>query len=69
MTETPVPDYPDAPDFDPVAREEGYEDINELEEIAPLHYGITSYGADLPVDALVRRMDNGDIVVPTFDLS
>jgi hypothetical protein len=55
------------PGVDPVSEEEGYEDVNELDEIAPLHYGITSYGADFPVDGLVKRMENGDIVVPTFD--
>jgi len=29
-------------------------------------YSITSYGADYPVDALVKRMRNGDIFVPKF---
>lgn len=51
----------------PIAEEEGYEDLDELEEIVPQHYGISSYGADFPVDGLVKRMQNGDIVVPTFD--
>lgn len=32
----------------------------------PLQYSITSYGADYPVDALVRRMRDGSIFVPTF---
>lgn len=61
----------DATDLDPVldalSREEGYEDVDEREEIAPQHYGITSYGADFPVDGLVKRMETRDIVVPTFD--
>ena len=55
------------PGVDPVSEEVGYEDVNELDEVAPLHYGITSYGADFPVDGLVKRMENGEIVVPTFD--
>jgi Protein of unknown function DUF262 len=55
------------PDLDPISQEEGYEDLDEREEIIPQHYGITSYGADFPVDGLVQRLDKGDIVVPTFD--
>lgn len=51
----------------PISEEEGYEDLDELEEIVPQHYGISSYGADFPVDSLVKRMQNGDIIVPTFD--
>jgi Protein of unknown function DUF262 len=55
------------PAIDPISEEEGFEDVDEREEVAPLHYGLTSYGADFPVDGLVKRMENGDIVVPTFD--
>ena len=55
------------PGLDPISQEEGFEDVDEREEIAPLHYGITSFGADFPVDGLVKRMVNRDIVVPTFD--
>lgn len=51
----------------PISEDEGYEDLDELEEVVPQHYGISSYGADFPVDGLVKRMKNGDIVVPTFD--
>jgi len=46
---------------------EGIEDIDEREEVVPLHYGITSFGADFPVDSLVRRLDTGDIFIPAFD--
>lgn len=46
----------DVIDVDPEAEEE------EL----PFVYSITSYGADYPVDGLVKRMDSGDIVVPDF---
>jgi Protein of unknown function DUF262 len=55
------------PSLDPISEKEGYEDLDEREEIIPQHYGITSYGADFPVDGLVKRMENRDIVVPTFD--
>lgn len=60
-------DAEEFPPLDPVIDAEGFQDIDEGEEIATLHYGISSYGADFPVDGLVKRMDNGDIVVPTFD--
>jgi hypothetical protein len=56
-----------ARDLDPISKAEGYEDIDEREEVAPLHYGISSFGADFPVDSLVRRLETGDIVIPTFD--
>ena len=35
-------------------------------EVTPLNYQITSYGADYPVDALVTRLQAGDIFVPPF---
>ena len=47
-------------------------DVNEIEDVieedvsVSHEYDITSFGADYPVDALVRRIENGDIVVPTF---
>ncbi len=46
---------------------EEIEDVKEEEEEpAPYDFDITSYGADYPVDALVKRLDSGDIVIPTF---
>ncbi|GCE93155.1 hypothetical protein NIES46_12040 [Arthrospira platensis NIES-46] len=36
------------------------------EELLTFKYSITSYGADYPVDSLVKRMKNGSIYVPTF---
>ncbi len=41
-------------------------DLDEAAEIIPFTYSITSYGADYPVDSLVKRIKNGDILVPTF---
>ncbi len=31
-----------------------------------IRYRISSYGADYPVDGLVKRLRQGDIAVPTF---
>lgn len=39
--------------------------IKEEDELLPV-YSIASYGADYPVDALVKRIRSGDIYVPTF---
>ena len=48
-------------------------DVSEIQDIAededipiPHRYDISSYGADFPVDSLVRRLKHGDIVIPTF---
>lgn len=36
------------------------------DEVAPFTYSISSYGADYPVDALVRRIQDGSISIPQF---
>ena len=46
-------------------------ELDEIEDIIedtpiPYLYDISSYGADFPVDSLVKRLNNGDIFVPTF---
>ena len=41
----------------------------EKEEVAPVHYSITSYGVDFDVEGIVRRMRNGDIEIPVFQRS
>jgi hypothetical protein len=41
-------------------------DLDEADEVIPFTYAITSYGADYPVDSLVKRIDAKDIIVPTF---
>jgi Protein of unknown function DUF262 len=46
--------------------EELVEDLDELNEVLPASFSITSYGADYPVDGLVKRISQGDIVVPRF---
>lgn len=48
--------------------EENVDDLDELNEVLPTTYSITSYGADYPVDGLVKRLTQGDIVVPLFRL-
>lgn len=39
--------------------------VEESEEV-PFKYSITSYGADFPVDGLVKRIANGSIFIPSF---
>lgn len=36
------------------------------EKVIPFSYSITSYGADYPVDAWVKRLEKGDIFIPSF---
>ena len=36
------------------------------EQSTSVRYTITSYGADYPVDGLVKRLDRGDVFVPEF---
>jgi len=47
--------------------EQAVDDAEEEEETTPYRFTITSYGADYPVDGLVKRLEAGDIVIPTFD--
>jgi hypothetical protein len=46
--------------------EEPVDDLDPADEVIPFTYTITSYGADYPVDSLIKRMENNDIIVPTF---
>jgi len=48
-------------------RSSAVQDIDPQEEVSPARYSITAYGADYPVDGLVKRLRGGDIVIPTFD--
>jgi hypothetical protein len=47
--------------------EERVDDLDEAEEVIEYTYTITSYGADYPVDSLVKRIEKGDVVVPIFN--
>ena len=40
--------------------------LEETDDVIPFKYSITSYGTDYPVDSLVRRLEDGDIIVPNF---
>jgi len=39
---------------------------DDSEEIIPFKYSIISYGADYPVDGLVKRIKDGSILIPPF---
>ena len=58
-----------APVADQIDAEEPVDDLDETLEVTPYVYSITAYGADYPVDSLVKRIDSGDIVVPRFNWS
>ena len=48
------------------------EELIEEEEddsIAPVRYGITSFGVDFDVDGLYRRIKRGEIIIPSFQRS
>lgn len=48
--------------------DESVDDLDEISEVLPVQFSITSYGADYPIDGLVKRVINGDIVIPLFSL-
>lgn len=48
--------------------DEEINDLDELSEVLPTAFSITSYGADYPVDGLVKRVSEGDIVIPSFNM-
>jgi hypothetical protein len=50
----------------PDLSEEPVDDLDEASEVIPFTYSITAYGADYPVDSLVKRITTGDIIVPRF---
>ena len=47
------------------------EEIEEEEDdsVAPVRYGITSFGVDFDVEGLYRRVSRGEIVIPPFQRS
>ena len=51
---------------DETYEEEEVDDLDEAEEDIPFTYAITSYGADYPVDSLIKRLQSDDIIVPTL---
>lgn len=45
---------------------EPVDDLDETGDVIPFTYSITAYGADYPVDSIVKRMKSEDIVIPRF---
>ena len=54
--------------LEPTGIEEEVED-EEDNSVAPVRYGITSFGVDFDVEGLSRRIRRGEIVVPPFQRS
>src|ERR1700730_5570677 len=48
------------------ARDVVVDDLDEASEVIDFAYSITAYGADYPVDSIIKRMEARDIVVPLF---
>lgn len=44
------------------------DDLDELSEVLPTKFSITSYGADFLVDGLVQRLESLDIIIPSFKI-
>jgi hypothetical protein len=65
-TQTQMPMSLDALDAED---EEQVDDLDEAQEVIPYNFTITAYGADYPVDSLVKRIGTNDIVVPRFSWS
>ena len=51
---------------DPEITDEVLVDDASVYETVPFEYPITWYGADLPVDGLVQRLNRGDVIIPAF---
>lgn len=45
---------------------EGEEFFEEEQEVPPVQYDISSYGADYDVEGLVKRLNRKDILIPPF---
>ena len=52
--------------MEPVDLEDQRTDEGDETEVQPFRYAISSYGADYPVDSLVKRMRDSSIYVPKF---
>src|SRR5581483_10112331 len=48
-------------------RDEDIDDLDEALEVIPFTFTITAYGADYPVDSIVKRIEANDIIVPRFN--
>jgi hypothetical protein len=45
----------------------GIEDVDESQTALDIAEPLTAYGADFLVDGLIKRLESGDIIIPTFD--
>lgn len=65
--QTKVVAKPTVPDSQkPIPDDEPIDDLDEALEVIPYTFAITAYGADYPVDSIVKRIEAKDIVVPRF---
>jgi hypothetical protein len=48
-------------------REEAVEDINESAEPLEIETPLSYFGTDFDVHGLVRRFNDGEVIVPNFD--
>lgn len=46
----------------------GVLDVDEAAEVIPFNYAITAYGSDPPVDGLIKRLREDEILIPLFSL-
>jgi len=53
-------------EMEPIDLEDQRTDEGDATEVQPFRYAIFSYGADYPVDSLVKRIRDGSIYVPKF---
>ena len=53
-------------ELEPPDLEDQRTDEGDDAEVQPFRYAISSYGADYPVDSLVKRMRDDSIYVPKF---
>lgn len=66
MTEEPAEAQEPTSDSEEVLDEDVL-DVDPDKEVITTTYDITSYGADYPVDGLVKRLEQKDILIPSFD--
>jgi hypothetical protein len=65
--EDDLPVDPGVAEVDEKVDDENVLDVDSEQEVMPILYEIASYGADYPVDGLVKRLNQKDIIIPTFD--
>jgi hypothetical protein len=42
------------------------DDVSDTGSVVPFRYSLTSYGADYPIDGLVKRLRDTSIFIPPF---